>query len=83
MKTIAGVLFLTLTVFMAGCSAYRSYTYSGPEGMTCLSKCENARWACKSGCGADAKCEADCEKTAKTCRDSCPEISTVEPDKEY
>ena len=83
MKTIASVLFLTLAVFMAGCSAYRSFSYSSPEGKTCLSKCENARWACKEQCGAETICADDCEKTAKTCRKRCPEISTVEPDKTY
>ena len=83
MKIIASALFLTLTVFMAGCSAYRSYTYSSPEGKTCMSKCENARWACKSRCGTDTICADDCEKTAKTCRESCPEISTMEPDNTY
>ena len=83
MKTIAIVLFLAPTVFMAGCSAYRSFTYSSPEGKTCLTKCENARWACKDRCGADTICADDCERTAKACRKSCPEISTVEPDNTY
>ena len=79
MKKIASTLLLILSVFMVGCSAYKSFTYSSPEGNTCMSKCENARWACKSGCGADTICADDCEKTAKSCRESCPEISTMEP----
>ena len=83
MKTIANVLLLILTIFMAGCSAYKSFTYASPEGKTCLSKCENARWACKDRCGADTICADDCEKTAKMCRKNCPEISTVEPDNTY
>jgi hypothetical protein len=83
MKTIASALFFVLTVFLAGCSAYRSFTYSTPEGKTCLSKCENARWACKDRCGADTICAEDCEKTAQTCRKACPEISPVAPDKTY
>jgi hypothetical protein len=83
MKTVASALFLTLTICLSGCSAYRSYTYSSPEGKTCLSKCENARWACKEKCGADTVCAEDCEKAAKTCRKSCPEISTVQPDSTY
>jgi len=83
MKTIARALFLTLTIGMSGCSMYRNYTYSSPEGKTCLSKCESARWACKDPCGTDSICAADCEEAAKACRKGCPEISTVEPDKNY
>jgi hypothetical protein len=80
MKTIASALFLALTVSMAGCSAYKSFTYGSPDGKTCLAKCENARWACKDRCAGDTICAEDCENTAKSCRESCPEISTIEPD---
>jgi hypothetical protein len=84
MKTLASALFLALTIgSMTGCSAYRSFTYSSPEGKTCLSKCENARWACKDKCGADAVCAEDCERAAKACRKNCPEVSTVQPDSTY
>ena len=83
MKTIARSLLLILAVFMAGCSVYKNFTYSSPEGKACLSKCENSRWECKSRCGTDTVCADDCEKAAKTCRESCPEISTIEPDNTY
>jgi len=83
MKMIAIALSLTLTATLAGCSAYKSFTYSSPDGRTCLSKCENARWECKSKCGTDTLCADDCEKTAKTCRDGCPQISAVEPENTY
>jgi len=81
MKTIASALFLILTTFMGGCSAYQSFTYSSPDGKTCLSKCENARWTCKERCGTDTVCIGDCEQTAKACRDRCPAISMDEPDR--
>ena len=41
MKRIASALFLALAA--SGCSAYRGFSRSNPEGMTCLTKCENAR----------------------------------------
>lgn len=83
MRRVASALFLALTAALAGCSAYRSYTYSSPEGKTCLNKCEDAMWACKARCGKDVVCVEDCEKAAKTCRKSCPEISIVEPNDPY
>jgi len=83
MKTVACALCLALLIGMVGCSAYQSYTYSSPDGKTCLSKCENARWTCKERCGADKVCAGDCEATAKTCRDRCPAISLDEPDNRY
>ncbi len=83
MKRIASALFLALAAFMAGCSAYRSFSYSSPEGKTCLTKCENARWKCKERCGMDNLCLNDCEEAAKSCRKSCPEISVTQPESGY
>jgi hypothetical protein len=83
MKEIASALFFALSVFATGCSAYRSYTYSSPEGKTCLSKCESARWECRTRCGAEAVCLDDCEEEAKNCRKNCPAVSVEEPDWTY
>jgi hypothetical protein len=84
MKRIASAVFLALAAFMVGCSAYRGFSYSHPEGATCLTKCENARWACRPRCGSDdAVCLDDCEEAAKTCRKSCPAISVTEPENNY
>lgn len=83
MKRFASALFLALAAFMAGCSAYRSYNYSSPSGMTCLTKCENARWACRPRCGSDTVCLDDCEATAKVCRKGCPEVSATAPETTY
>jgi hypothetical protein len=80
MKTIARALFLVLVVCATGCSAYRSFTYSSPEGKTCLSKCENARWDCRSRCGESTVCLNDCEDEAKGCRKNCPAVSADEPE---
>ena len=83
MKRIAGALFLALAAFMAGCSAYRSFGYSSPEGKTCLTKCENARWACRERCGSGTVCLDDCEEAARSCRKNCPEISVTAPETTY
>ena len=83
MKTRAGALLLVLAVSASGCSAYRSFTFSGPEGKTCLSKCEKARWTCRDRCGSDAVCSNDCEEAAEACRKSCPAISVTEPETTY
>jgi hypothetical protein len=83
MKRMVSALFLALAAFMAGCSAYRSFSYSSPDGKTCLTKCENTRWTCRSRCGSDTVCLDDCEDAAKTCRKNCPEISVMEPETTY
>ena len=83
MKRIARALFLALAALMAGCSAYRGFSYSSPEGKTCLNKCEKARWTCGDRCGSNTVCSDDCEEAAKACRKSCPEISVTEPDNTY
>jgi hypothetical protein len=83
MKRIASALLLVLAVFMAGCSAYRSYGYSSSEGETCLIKCENARWSCRERCGPETVCLNDCDEAAKACRKHCPEISATEPEATY
>jgi hypothetical protein len=83
MKRVASALFLALAALTAGCSAYRYFSYSSPEGKTCLTKCDNARWSCRSRCGSDSVCLDDCEEAAKACRKNCPEISAVEPQSTY
>jgi len=83
MKRIARALFLALAALMAGCSAYRGFSYSSPEGKTCLNKCEKARWTCRDRCGSNTVCSDDCEEAAKACRKSCPEISATEPENTY
>ena len=80
MKRIVGVLFLALAAFVAGCSAYRSYSYSSPEGTTCMTKCENSRWACRDRCASNTLCLDDCEEVAKLCRKNCPAISVTQPE---
>ena len=80
MKRIASAWFLALAALLAGCSAYRGFSYSSPEGKTCLSKCEKARWTCRDRCGSDAVCSNDCEEAAEACRKSCPAISVTEPE---
>lgn len=79
MKTAAYALILTLAASATGCSAYRSYTYSSPEGKTCLSMCEEDRWACRTRCGKDTVCLNDCEEAAAVCRKNCPAVSVEEP----
>ena len=83
MKTIAIALFLAPAVFASGCSAYRNFTYSSPEGKTCLAKCESARWECRTRCGEEPVCLSDCEEEARSCRKNCPAISVEEPAKTY
>jgi hypothetical protein len=83
MKTVASALFLALMVVATGCSAYRNFTYSSPEGKTCLAKCENARWDCRTRCAGETVCLHDCEEEAKTCKKNCPAISVEEPDRSY
>jgi len=83
MRRITSARFLALAALLAGCSAFRSYGQSSPEGKTCLTKCENARWECRSRCGSDAVCLEDCEEVAKACRKNCPEISALEPENTY
>lgn len=83
MKKISSAWFLAVAVFATGCSAYRNYTYSGPEGATCLSKCENARWECRARCGTDTVCLKDCDAAAKSCRKNCPAVSVEEPEWTY
>ena len=83
MKTIASALLLALAVLAAGCAAYTSFSYGSPEGKTCLTKCESARWECRTRCGADTVCLNDCEDEAETCRKNCPAISVEEPDRTY
>ena len=83
MKRVVSALFLALAVFRAGCSAYRGFSYSSPEGKTCLNKCEKVRWTCRDRCGSNTVCSDDCEEAAKACRKSCPEISVTEPENTY
>lgn len=83
MKRIVGALLLALAAGATGCASYRSYTYSGPEAATCLSKCEDARWECRNRCGADAVCQKDCDEAAKNCRKHCPAFSVQEPEPIY
>jgi hypothetical protein len=83
MKRIASALFLALAASLSGCSAYRGFSHSSPEGQTCLSKCEKVRWTCRDRCGSDTICSDDCEKAAKACRKSCPETSVIAPETTY
>lgn len=83
MKAIALASLLSVAALTAGCSAFKSFSYSTPEGQTCLGMCEKARWDCRSPCGTNAVCLSDCEETAKACRKQCPPTTGVDPDSLY